>query len=54
MKKQTHSELFKELMTQRCHGNLSLNCDEQPVTALMADYGYIPVCEEHLRKMVTA
>lgn len=50
--KQTHSELFQELMTKRCHGNLSLNCNEQPTTALMTDYGYIPICEEHLRKMV--
>lgn len=52
MMKQTHSELFQELMKMRCHGNLSLNCDEPPMTALMADYGYIPVCEEHLRKVV--
>lgn len=50
--KQTHSELFQELMAKRCHGNLSLNCSEQPATALMTDYGYIPICEEHLRKMV--
>lgn len=50
--KQTHQELFKELMQMRCHGNLSLDCDMSPVTALIAGYGYIPVCEEHLRKVV--
>lgn len=50
--KQTHSELFQELMSKRCHGSLSLNCDQPPLTALMTGYGYIPICEEHLLKMV--